>query len=343
MLGRNDGWVTTQGEILADLFGSEGWTVRETSSIPSRPLRLVDTVSCLLRWRRSIDVVVLSVFSGPAFVMADLSSLLARWLRLPIVMVLHGGNLPEHARSRPRWTRRVLARAHAIIAPSAFLADVRVVGDQPVTVIPNVVDLSGIDFHPRSRLRPRVLWMRTFHPVYNPSMAVRAVAQLQQRAPDAILTMAGQEKGLTDATRTEADTLCPDGSVRFTGFLDRDGKRLAFNDHDIFVNTNRVDNTPVSVIEAAAAGLPIVATAVGGIPDLLTHEQTALLVPDDDDAAMADALERLLNDPELAARLSVQGRQLAEQSAWPAVRDRWIPVLLDVARSVPRRREDHSA
>ncbi len=98
MIGRNPGRVTTQGEVLADLFASEGWTVLETSTQPRRPLRLMDTISCLLRWRRSIDLVVLSVFSGPAFVMADVASALARALRLPMVMVLHGGNLPDFER-----------------------------------------------------------------------------------------------------------------------------------------------------------------------------------------------------------------------------------------------------
>src|SRR4051812_16295757 len=111
MTGRKPGRVTTQGEVLADLFAAEGWVVRETSSRPNRVLRLVDTVSCLLRWRKSIDIIVLSVFSGPAFFMADITSLLTRALRLPTIFVLHGGNLPAFETRHPAWVRRVLRRS----------------------------------------------------------------------------------------------------------------------------------------------------------------------------------------------------------------------------------------
>lgn len=333
MLGRNEGWVTTQGEVLADLLRADGWDVRETSTQPSRVLRLVDTVVCLLRWRRSIDIVVLSVFSGPAFVMADVSSAVARFLRIPIVAVLHGGNLPVHVHRHPRWSRRVLSRARRIVAPSGYLAtDDLLLGRSPV-LIPNVVDLSGIEYRERSRVRGQILWMRTFHPIYNPSLAVRALCLLHDDHPDIRMTMAGQEKGLTDAVRDEVASSGLTDVVTFAGFLGRDEKRDEFNRHDVFLNTNRVDNTPVSVIEAAAAGLPIVATEVGGIPHLLTHEHDALLVPDDDEDAVTEAIGRLIDDADLAARLSRNGRRLAEQSSWPVVRERWTDLFMEVDRS----------
>ena len=98
------------------------------------------------------------------------------------------------------------------------------------------------------------------------------------------------------------------------------GKRREGNAADIFINTNRIDNMPVAVLEAGATGLPVVATAVGGVPDLLVDGRDAVLVSDDDDAAMADAILRLLRDPELAGRLSRNGRLLASRSAWESVR-----------------------
>jgi len=70
-------------------------------------------------------------------------------------------------------------------------------------------------------------------------------------------------------------------------------------------------------------GLPVVATAVGGVPDLLAHDQSALLVPDNDDMAMAAAVLRLVNDPELSGRLSMNGRRIAERSSWENVRGEW--------------------
>ena len=116
-----------------------------------------------------------------------------------------------------------------------------------------------------------------------------------------------------------------------TAALDAAAKRRETDAADVFLNTNRGDNTPGGVIEACAAGLPVVATAVGGIPYMLRDGEDALLVPDDDDEAMAAAVLRLFDTPALVRRLSESGRRLAEGCAWPVVRAEWERVIADVA------------
>ena len=115
-----------------------------------------------------------------------------------------------------------------------------------------------------------------------------------------------------------------------SGFLDIQGKVREGNAADIFINTNRVDNMPVGVVEACAMGLPVVATAVGGVPDLLTDCETGLLVPDSDDAAMVKAIKRLVSESGLAASLSANGRRLAERSSWESVLPQWDQVFSEV-------------
>ena len=81
---------------------------------------------------------------------------------------------------------------------------------------------------------------------------------------------------------------------------------------------------PNSIIEAYAAGLPIVTTDAGGIPYIVTHERTALMVASDDHSALAAGALRLLRDPALALRLADAGRQdCLTKYVWPAVRDEW--------------------
>lgn len=92
---------------------------------------------------------------------------------------------------------------------------------------------------------------------------------------------------------------------------------------DIFINTTNIDNTPVSVIEAMACGLCVVSTNVGGLPYLLQNEVDALLVPPDDPEAMASAIQRILNEPDLAARLSINARIKAEQFDWSIILPQW--------------------
>jgi len=357
MLGVNPGWVMTQGEMLARLLAAEGFDVRQTSHIPARLPRLADTLRSLVAWRHDIDLVIHQVFSGPAFGVTDAASALCRRLGLPQVFALHGGALPAFAAARPGWFGRVLRRADAIVAPSGYLVEqlglkrrettdftddtdfrrpesvesAKSVVSPSVRVIPNILEIEQYAYRHRAVVGPRLLWMRTFHDVYHPQLAVEALAELRRTHPDATLTMAGQEKGLHAAVVALARERGLAGAVRFPGFLDAAAKTREFAAHDIYLNTNRVDNMPVSVLEAAAFGLPVVATAVGGIPYLLRDGATALLTPDGDAAAMAAAARRLLDEPGLAAALSANGRRLAESCAWEPVRDQWLRLFEEVA------------
>lgn len=341
-LGGRAGWVTTQSEVLVGLFRQAGFTVRAASHFRSPLLRALHMASALWRWRpgsaRTVDGVSISVFSGRAFAIAELTSRIARGLGLPQVLVLHGGDLPRLAEGEPERVRRLLARADAIVAPSPFLARTAEGLGFEVEVIPNVLELGAYDYRHRSELgRPlRLLWMRTFHEIYRPGLALELLAELVKRGLDARLTLAGQDKGLLGACRRRAQELAVTERVSFPGFLDAEAKRRAFDEHDVFLSTNSVDNTPVSVLEAAASGLPVVAVAAGGLVDLLgpgsQHGERGLLVDElgeheregDLVRRLADAVERLHAEPMTVARLSAAGRELAEASAWPRVAERWL-------------------
>jgi glycosyltransferase involved in cell wall biosynthesis len=176
--------------------------------------------------------------------------------------------------------------------------------------------------------------MRSFHPLWNPDMALRVLGRVREHVPETVLVMAGQDKGFQEQTVRLARDLNLTSAVRFAGFLDMDAKVREGNAADLYLNTNRVDNMPVSVVEACALGLPVVATRVGGIPDLLTDGDNALLVPSDDHVRMADAVLQLLRDPDLAARLSRNARSLAEQSAWQRVGPQWDGVFTPTQQPV---------
>lgn len=325
MVGRHPGYVTTQGEVLAGLLDDAGYDVCAVSSSANRYARLLDIAITLLRRGRRTDVLLLQTFGGPSFVVEDLASALGRIFGCKVVLHLHGGALPEFFARYPRWTRRVLKRAHAMVAPSRFLAEAVVPYGHRARIIPNVIALSDYPFTRRRCVRPRLFWMRTFHPLYNPFMALRVLERVKRVHPDASLTMGGQDKGLLAPVRAEAERMGLGDSLDLCGFVDLEGKQRLGGEGgaDIYINTNHVDNTPVAVIEAAALGLPIVATRVGGVEHLLRDGETGLLVDDDDDAAMADAVLRLVAEPALAERLSVNGRAMAESSAWDTVHAEW--------------------
>jgi glycosyltransferase involved in cell wall biosynthesis len=245
-------------------------------------------------------------------------------------MVLHGGNLPNFIARYPRWSRLVLGQADVLVTPSPYLIDAIRLQGFNARHIPNVINLENYPYTKRTFVRPRLIWMRSFHDIYHPEMAIEVVASLHSRFPDIKLFMAGQDKGLQAAVRELALKLDVGDRVEFPGFLNTTQKVRYFAEADIFINTSRIDNMPVALVEACAMGLPIVTTNVGGIPYLVTHEETALLVPSEDVQAMAEAVTRLLHDHNLVARLSENGRRLAERSAWEQIRPQWEQLFAEV-------------
>ena len=323
MLGRNRGYVTTQGQVVADLLASEGFQVTCVSSKINRFARLAEIIATIVKRHRDLDVLVIEVYSGLGLIVGDVAGLLGKIFELPTIMVLHGGHLPEFIERHRWWTKRVLNRANLLVAPSAFLSERIGAFGYQITQIPNVIDLDDYSFRERSQIETRLIWMRSFHSIYNPEMAIQVLAELRRTVPHATLTMAGVDKGLEDKIKQMADDAGLSGSVRFPGFLNAAEKAREFAAADIYLNTNRIDNMPVSVVEACAYGLPVVATRVGGLPYLISDRENGFLVPNEDVTAMVEAVKELLGDPDLTRSVSLAARRLAERSAWKRVRGDW--------------------
>ena len=327
MLGQRPGWVPNPAEKLADLLAAEGLECKLVSSHPNRAVRFFDTLVNIARWRRRVDVVVVQMYSGPAFVVGWATVLVARAVGLPVVLHLHGGNLPRLAQRHPGAMRRLMARATAVVAPSDYLRRELAVVRADIEVIPNVIEVDPATVSSERTSSRNLLWMRTFEPTYDPEMAIDVLARLRAHGYDARLTMAGQDQGALGRTRARAEAVGVADEVSFPGFLDSDAKVQAFTEHAIFINTTRVDNAPVTLFEAAAAGLPIVTTDAGGISTLFEHDVNALVVPVGDVDAMANSISRLFDNPDVAARLVRNSRQLALSATWERVRPRWLSVL----------------
>jgi glycosyltransferase involved in cell wall biosynthesis len=237
--------------------------------------------------------------------------------------------LPAIAAVNRRRTLRLLQGAKAVTAPSAYLAERLRPFRSDLLVLPNGIDLNAYPFRLRIAPRPRLIWLRAFHQVYNPVLAVRTLAALDARVPGAELIMVGPDRndGALAEARAEARRLGVAGRVQFHGGVPKKDVPDWLNQGDIFLNTSSVDNTPVSVLEAMASGNCIVSTDVGGVPFLLTHGTNALLVPPDNPTAMASAVETILRDRKLAARLSAKARTAAEIFDWESILPRWDSLL----------------
>lgn len=312
-------------EELALRLRADGWRVLLTSNKRIRVLRICDMLASTLVQRGRYEIAHIDVFSGQGFTWAECVCWMLRCVRRPYLLTLHGGALPEFAGTQTLRVKRLLNSAEAVTAPSAYLQEAMTHYRKDILLIPNALDLSQYDFRPRRRPQPHLIWLRAFHKIYNPEMAVRIVALARQAAPEIRLTMIGPDKGDGQFQRTKqlADRLGLLDRIEFIpGVVKADVPRY-LQSGDIFLNTSTVDNTPVSVLEAMACGLCVVSTDVGGLRYLLTHEHDALIAPSADENGMTSAVLRILNDAALSTRLSENARRKVAQLDWSVVLPLW--------------------
>lgn len=326
----------SQNELVAKLLQAHGFDVRSGSAKPRQLCRLVHQLVLMIRSLRWADAVIIDVFSGRRAWTPFLIARIARRVAIPSVLVLHGGGLPQYARVHSWRIGSTLRLGSRVVAPSAYLKKEFEARGINVTELPNLVDLSlSGGEHPPDSFSRGVLWMRAFDTEYRPALAIEAFAVLSTQHPDVWLTMAGPDRGLLADVRQLARERSVQDRVNFPGYLDAEEKARAFREHGVFLNTTAVDNTPVSVIEAMAAGLPVVATEVGGISDLLEGGRAGVLVPDGDAGSLAAAMSLLLEDVDFRARLVRSGADVAARFAPEAVVQAWQRLLNGVGVRPP--------
>ena len=316
-------------EDLEDRLRIAGCTCIGVSRKRNGIARGLDLLATALTQRRRYGVAVVDLYSGRAFLWGEMLSLVLRASGCPFVLVLRGGGLPKFASAHERRVTACLARATVVCAPSPYLLDQMRAYRKDLLLLPNPLEICRYDFRLRRNPAPHLVWLRAFEELYNPQLAIQVLALLHKSQPDVRLTMIGGDRG--DGSRQRCEALARRAGVfdriTFAGAVMKRNVPEWLNRGDIFINTTRVDNTPVSVLEAMACGLPVVTTKVGGIPYLLSDGEDALLVPSDDAQAMSDAVQRLLAEPHLPSRLSSQGRQKAERYDWSNAFPAWVELL----------------
>jgi glycosyltransferase involved in cell wall biosynthesis len=214
------------------------------------------------------------------------------------------------------------------VVPSGYLVEVFREFGLPAQAVPNIVDLSQFTFRLRNPIRPHLVCTRGFHPYYCVDLAVQAFAEVKQVFPDARFDLVGG--GPSEREIRELVSGLNLVGVDFRGVASRQEIGRCYDAADIFINASRLDNMPVSVLEAFASGTPVVSTAPEGMRFLVEHERTGLLSDPGDVRGLAQNVMRVLRDPELASRLALNALEESRRYRWTAVREQW----LDVYRSL---------
>lgn len=177
----------------------------------------------------------------------------------------------------------------------------------PVTEIPHAVNPEFFHLVPAAT-GPDFVFIGSLLPHKHPAMAIRALAAMPSRNATLTLIGGGPE---TEACRHLASTLGVADRVRLTGPLDREAVTAELARARGLLVCSFADTAPNVITEAQAAGVPVIATAVSGIPDMITPGEDGVLVGKDDHPAMAEAMQEFATNPDRACAMGRQGRDRA--------------------------------
>ena len=276
---------------------------------------------------------VVHVFSASyfSFVLAPAPAvLIAKLYGKPVLLNYHSGEAEDHLRRWPRTSLPIIRLADRVVVPSDYLVSVFANFGIKAERVLNTVDLARFRFRERRELSPVLLSNRNLERHYNVECILRSFAMIQQRIPDARLLVAG-DGSERNRLRALAVSLGLK-NVEFLGAVAPEHMPALYDRAGVFVNASDIDNQPLSIIEAFASGLPVVTTDAGGIPDMVTNEETGLLVDRNDHEAIAESVIRLLSDNPLAQRLASLGEEASHKYTWAAVRRDWLRLYSALSR-----------
>lgn len=259
------------------------------------------------------------LFAAPAIWIAHVRG-------IPAVVNYRGGEAESFLRQAGGVVRFSMRRAAILAVPSGFLKEIFTRFGMDARIVPNIIDLDK--FKPRipppGEIRDiHIVVARNLEPLYDIASGLRALALLRHSHPQARMSIAGSGPERAHLERLADELGIADG-VRFTGRLDSEGMAALYREATLSLNTALADNMPNSVLEALACSLPVVSTDVGGVPHLVCHGETALLVKPGDAQAMAAAMARLIEEDGLKETLVRNGRDHVKNFTWDKVRAIWL-------------------
>jgi glycosyltransferase involved in cell wall biosynthesis len=285
---------------------------------PISPWRDVAGLLELVRLLRRERPDIVHASSSKAGVLGRLAAAIAR---IPIrIFTVHGWAFTAHSGLSSRlyrWADRLVRPLTTVTIcvsmqeRAAGLAAGTCVAERTV-VIPNAIDVENAPQASRAREKPLLVSVGRLKAPKDFATLVRALARLPSESFDALIVGEGPERPRLEE---EIEELRLGEVVRLAG--ERRDVPEVLAGADVFVLSSCSEGMPMSVLEAMAAGLPVVASRVGGVPELVVDGETGLLVATGSPEELAAALERLIAEPQLRQRLGAAGRARARQEFDP--------------------------
>lgn len=283
---------------------------------PAKLSAAISAVSkfCTLLVRRQVRLLHAHTASRASFWRKSIFILLCKAARKPVVIHMHSGEFIHFYCNEcggiAKWyISMILDHADTIIVLTEGWKKrlSKITRNPRIVAILNPIIASNNNEQTAKRTSNTLLYLGRIARKKGVFDLLDVIAELRAEFDKLLLICAGE--GDISAAKERAAQLGIENHVQFTGWIDEDRKDQLINLATVMVLPSYAEGLPMSVLEAMAAGLPVVATAVGGIPDVITSEDNGLLVAPGDKSQLREALQHILRDKSLRQRISDNARQ----------------------------------
>lgn len=337
------GGMAVQAEKLSELLEKEGYEVLKikTNVQLSGYLNVFERIpfiragvrSLIFLYRlnsilKKVEIIYfLTSFFNFFFWVTYPALMLVQIRKKQVILSARGGGAQQFFRRYHFFVKPIFKRLHAITVPSGFLkAAFKEEMDMDTILVPNIADLDLFPFVRRKTFKPKIIVTRSLEAIYDVGTAVRAFHVVKNELPDATLGIVG-DGSLKQSLINLVAELGLNSSVIFYGEVNHEQIPKIYNQHDLFLNSSRVDNLPGSILEAFASGLPVVSTNAGGIPYMVVHKESGLLSEIGDYDALAANLIKILKNPEYGRALAMKGYLEIQKYTWSNIKSIIMPLI----------------
>ena len=271
----------------------------------------------LLNQSRSFDTLHVHGCSFRGFLPIVYGVIVGKIWKKKIIITYHGGDADQFFAKHPQWVKFWLMKADERVVLSGFLKAVFNKYSIPALIIPNIVDLPDDVYIEKTKLLPRFICVRHLRDLYNIPCVLRAFERVQSKVQEATLTLLGEGDKREELERFVANRKL--NHVRFVGQVPNGEVGSYLRENDILLSAPRIDNMPVSLLEAFSAGLLVISSNVGGVPYMVEHGRTGLLFKSDNDEEMAEQMLWALANQDESLRIIRNAKEEVLKYSWEKV------------------------
>lgn len=263
----------------------------------------------------------------------------AKKKNIPFIVTYHGdwdANYGNYIRRMGvslmnKWVNKILSNSKYIISPSSSYIEsseyLNKYSDKTF-VIPNGINLEEFEInYSKDECRKKlnlpidkniILFFGYLSPLKNPDMLLKAFKEVKNNVKNSLLIFAG-DGAMMNKLKQLASDLNLENSVKFVGFVGKDLRPYYYKSADLFCLPSDNECNPISILEAIASNLPVVASAVGGVPDIIENGYNGYLVPSNDLKQLSDTLTYLLENEDIREEIGKKGKNIIKEYSWEKV------------------------